>query len=140
MARGVDNTRPLSDGAVYFIIDDLGRRQLRQVQTHSVQTEGGLSVVTGPSGVLGKVRAAGGYSLTLTVRHAAGVRDEVAWNTLLDTDASFTLEIQYKRGQRKIFRDCGVSTISDSAGEDGNVTFEVSLMATKREIVESATA
>ena len=138
MARGVDNPRPISDGATYFLTDPLGRRQLRQIESHQVNTEGGLTVVTGPSGVLGKVRAAGGHTITLTVRHARTVRDEVAWDVLLDTDLDVVFEIQYRGGKRKIYRKCGVSTISDSTDNGGNVTFEVSLVAEKRDIVETA--
>jgi hypothetical protein len=140
MARGVDNTKPLSDGATYFIVDELGRRQLRQVESHQGQTEGGLSAVTGPSGVLGSVRAAGAFPLTLNVRHARTVRDEVAWHTLHKNDARFVIEVQYRGGIRKVYSDCGVSTISDGAGADGNVTFEVALLATKMDVVESARA
>ena len=136
MARGVDNTGAISDGATYFIVDPLGRRQLRQVKSHQGATEGGLTVQTGPSGVLGKSRAAGGYTVTLTVVHARNKRDEVAWDVLLDQDIPFTLEIQYRGGLRRIYSDCGVSTISDSAGEDGTVSFEVAIVATKRDNVQ----
>lgn len=133
MAVGTDNPRPLSDGATYFIRDPLGRRQLFQVESHDVNREGGVSGVAGPSGMLGKTRAAGGFTIALKVRHASTVRDEVPWDVLCDQDIDIVFEIQYKGGLRRIFRDCTVSVVGDSADNAGNVTFSVTLYATKRD-------
>lgn len=138
MSRGDDNPRPISDGVKYFITDPLGRRQCRQIENHDGNQEGGLTVVAGPSGVLGKVRAAGGYTVSLTIRHARNVRDEVAWDVLRDFDIDIVFEIQYRGGQRRIYRECGVSTVGDSADNAGNVTFKVDLVAEIREIIETA--
>lgn len=140
MASGTDNPRPISGGATYFIEDPLGKRQLRQVMSHNFSTEGGLTVSTGPGGVLGKTQAAGGYSGTVTVKHSRGVRDEVAWEVLRVNNIDFTFEVQFQGGQRHIYRRCGVSTISDSAGEDGQVQFEIALVAEEKEVLETAPA
>ncbi len=136
MAQGTDNPAPISDGATYYITDPLGRRQLRQVESHNANPEGGLAVVTGPSGIIGRNRSAGGHAITLTVRHARTVRDEVAWDVLQEQDIDIVFEIQFRGGMRLIYRKCGVSTVSNSADNSGNVTFEVALVAEKKSTVQ----
>jgi hypothetical protein len=136
MAIGFDNPNPISDGALFYLADTAGFRQLFQVETVSSTMEGGVSNVMGPAGVIGNVRAPGGFTLSLTTRRASGVPDEADWDGLRDDDEIFRFEIQYLGSTRVQFINCRVATINDSVGADGNVTREVSITATSRNNIQ----
>ena len=138
MSQGDDNPKPISDGVKYYITDPIGRRQCKQIENHDANQGGGVEIVVGPGGVIGKKRTAGGFTISLTVRHAKTVRDEVPWDVLHDFDIDFVFEVQYDGGLRKIFRDCSVSTVGDSGDSSGNITFKVELAATRRDLLETA--
>lgn len=136
MANGTNNPNEIADGALFFLRDSAGFRQLFQVESAEDTSEGSVSTVTGPAGVVGTVRAAGGFSLSLTTRRARGVPDEADWEGLEADDEIFRFEIQILGGPRRQYSRCRVSNANTSYGNDGSVTTSVTIVAPARDIIK----
>ncbi len=135
MATGFDNPQPVQDGALFFLRDRSGQRQLFLLEGVNHTFEGSVTNIPGPAGMIGSQRAPGGHSISFTTRRARGANPEARWETLLDGDEVFRFEIQFLFGDRWIFPQCRVSTANTSADNGGSVQTEVTLVCPIREIV-----
>ena len=134
MASGHDNRTEIVDGVLYFISDGTQIVQLYHVESHSVNDEGSVTNVVGPSGVIGTQRAAGGFQISLKSRRAKNVAAEVDWEFLRESDVLFRFEIQAIGGRRAQYFRCRVSNTNESADSSGAVTLDITITAPERKI------
>jgi hypothetical protein len=136
MSSGFNAPTPIADGALFYLTDSGGTRQLYHLEEVSFTDEGSVEVVNGPAGTIGTRRKAGGFKVNLKSNRAVGVAEEASWERLRNRDERVTFAAQILGGSRLEFPDYRVATVNTSIGADGAVTNDVTLVGTTQDTVE----
>jgi hypothetical protein len=135
MSSGFNSPTPIADGSTYYVTFSAGTVQLYHLEEVSVSDEGNVELVTGPAGVVGSRRSAGGFKISIKTNRAKGVAEEVPWQRLRRADEVFRFEEQILGGTRQTYNNCRVANVNTSTGADGAVTMDVTLVCTDQDEV-----
>lgn len=131
------NQVPIVNHCRYYIHLRGQRSELFHVKDHSANDNSSLNEVKSANGkIIDVTQVPGGYSITLKVCRAKGVKNEVAWKKLQKRGTRFDFEVVEVGGAVELYQRCVVGGVNRTASDSGEVSHDVSIGSVEMEETE----